>query len=180
MIVDVETGRISDVNPFLLELLGLSHAEMVGKTDRGTPPFKNIEANLAMLERLKHHGYGRYEDLLSEKGRIVHIAVEFVSTVYQDGDRAMIQCNIRDITERKQAEDEIRRLNAELSNGWPNAQNNWKPSVIPFHTICERPCGILGFRGVAATRGRTVPFRKKSSASENDLSIGKTDGSFNR
>ena len=52
MIVDVETGRISDANPFLLELLGLSHSEMVGKTIGELHPFKNIEANLAMLELL--------------------------------------------------------------------------------------------------------------------------------
>jgi PAS domain S-box-containing protein len=114
MIVDVETGRISDANPFLLELLGLSHSEMVGKTIGELHPFKNIEANLAMLERLKLHGCGRYENLLSEKGGDRDIAVEFVSTVYHDGDRAMIQCNIRDITERKLAEAENLRLNLEL------------------------------------------------------------------
>ena len=114
LILDVETGRISDVNPFLVELLGLSHSEMVGKTIGELTPFKNIEYNLAMLERLKQHGYGRYEDLLSEKRDDRHIAVEFVSNVYQAGDKEVIQCNIRDITELKQAEGEIRRLNAEL------------------------------------------------------------------
>jgi PAS domain S-box-containing protein len=114
LILDVETGRISDVNPFLVELLGLSHSEMVGKTIGELTPFKNIEYNLAMLERLKQHGYGRYEDLLSEKRDDRHIAVEFVSNVYQAGDKEVIQCNIRDITERKHAEGEIRRLNAEL------------------------------------------------------------------
>ena len=73
LILDGETGRISDVNPFLVELLGLSHDEMVGKTVGELTPFKNIESNLAMLERLKQHGYGRYEDLLlGNEGRPSH------------------------------------------------------------------------------------------------------------
>src|SRR5579864_6592194 len=46
LILDVETGRISDVNPFLVELLGLSHSAMVGKTVAELTPFKNIESNL--------------------------------------------------------------------------------------------------------------------------------------
>src|ERR1700724_3428988 len=74
LILDVETGRISDVNPFLVELLGLSHGEMVGKTVGELTPFKNIESNLAMLERLKVHGYGRYEDLLLETKDARHVA----------------------------------------------------------------------------------------------------------
>ena len=37
--------------------------------------------------------------------------MEFVSNVYQAGDSNVIQCNVRDITERKRAEEEIRRLN---------------------------------------------------------------------
>ena len=32
LILDAATGRISDVNPFLIELLGFSLSEMVGKT----------------------------------------------------------------------------------------------------------------------------------------------------
>jgi PAS domain S-box-containing protein len=114
LILDVETGQITDVNPFLIQLLGLSHDEMVGKRVGELTPFKNIESNLAMLERLKQHGYDRYESLISETKDERHIAMEFVSTVFHAGDREMIQCNIRDITERKQAESEIRNLNAAL------------------------------------------------------------------
>jgi light-regulated signal transduction histidine kinase (bacteriophytochrome) len=87
---------------------------MVGKTVGELSPFKDIESNQVMLERLQKDGYVRYEDLPLETRDGRHIAVEFVSNVYQAGDKKVIQCNVRDITERKHAQDETRRLNAEL------------------------------------------------------------------
>jgi PAS domain S-box-containing protein len=114
LILDVDTGRINDVNPFLFKLLGFSRQEMVGKTVGELSPFKDIESNQAMLKRLQQHGYVRYENLPLETRDGRHIAVEFVSNVYPAGDRNVIQCNVRDITERKYAEDEIRRFNAKL------------------------------------------------------------------
>lgn len=104
LILDVDTGRITDVNPFLVELLGSSHSEMVGKTVGELSPFKDIESNKVMLERLQKDGYVRYEDLPLETSDGRKIAVEFVSNVYPAGDKKVIQCNIRDITERKRAE----------------------------------------------------------------------------
>jgi PAS domain S-box-containing protein len=114
LILDADTGRIDDVNPFLFHLLGFSRSEMVGKTVGELSPFKDIESNQAMLERLQKDGYVRYDDLPLETRDCRRIAVEFVSNVYQAGDKKVIQCNIRDITERKHAQDEIGRLNAEL------------------------------------------------------------------
>ena len=92
------------MNPFLVKLLGFSRGEMVGKTVGELSPFKDIVSNQAMLERLQQNGYVRYEDLPLETKDGRHIAVEFVSNVYQAGDAKVIQCNIRDITERKLAE----------------------------------------------------------------------------
>jgi C4-dicarboxylate-specific signal transduction histidine kinase len=40
--------------------------------------------------------------------------VEFVGNAYQAEDRKMIQCHVRDITEQKQAEMQVRVLNEEL------------------------------------------------------------------
>ena len=114
LILDVDTGRINDVNPFLFNLLGFSRNEMIGKTVGELSPFKDIESNKIMLERLQTDGYVRYENLPLETRDGRHIAVEFVSNVYQVGDIKVIQCNVRDITERKHAEDEIRRFNTEL------------------------------------------------------------------
>jgi PAS domain S-box-containing protein len=104
LILDVETGRISDVNPFLVKLLGFSHDEMVGQTVGELSPFKDVVSNQAMLERLQKDGYVRYENLPLQTRDGRHIAVEFVCNVYQAGTVKVIQCNIRDITKRKLAE----------------------------------------------------------------------------
>ncbi|MFZ0825804.1 MAG: ATP-binding protein [Verrucomicrobiia bacterium] len=118
LILDVDTGRINDVNPFLTKLLGYSHGEMVGKTVGELSPFKDIVSNHAMLERLQKDGYVRYDDLPLETRDGRHIAVEFVSNVYRAGVSNVIQCNIRDISERKRIEAEhiieCRRLEAQF------------------------------------------------------------------
>jgi PAS domain S-box-containing protein len=109
-ILDVESGRITEVNPFLCEFLGFSRQHMLGKTLGELGPFKDMEANHAMLERLKEQGYVRYEDLPLEANDGRHMAVECVCNVYSVGDKKVIQCNIRDITERKRTEARFRRL----------------------------------------------------------------------
>jgi PAS domain S-box-containing protein len=114
LILNVETGRITDVNPFLVEILGFPQSEMVGKTVGELSPFKDIEPNQMMLDRLKRDGFVRYENLPLENKDGRHIAVEFVCNVYQEDTAKVIQCNIRDITERKRAEDQKEQFSLEL------------------------------------------------------------------
>jgi PAS domain S-box-containing protein len=114
LILDADTGRIDDVNPFLKELLGFAHSEIIGKTVGELSPFKDLESNQVMLERLQKDGHVRYDDLPLETRDGRHVDVEFVSNVYEEGGTRVIQCNIRDITERKRAEDQIVVLNKEL------------------------------------------------------------------
>src|SRR5205807_3722203 len=114
LILDFDTGRISDVNPFLLELLGFSRGEVVGKTVGELSPFKDIESNKVMLERLQKDRYVRYEDLPLQTSDGRHIAVEFVSNAYQADDHNVIQCNIRDITKRKATEEQMHGMQTRL------------------------------------------------------------------
>ncbi len=114
LLLDAVTGRISDVNPFLVEMLGYPYADLVGKRLWEIGAFKDIEASKAVFEELQVKGYVRYEDLPLETkdGRL--IAVEFVSNVYLVDHHRVIQCNIRDITERKRIEEALQKAHDEL------------------------------------------------------------------
>ena len=114
LILNAETGVVDDVNPFLAMLLGFSREEIIGRTVGELSPFKDFESNKVMLDRLKKFGYVRYEHLPLETRDGRRIAVEFVCNVYQAGEHEVIQCNVRDITERKDSEDKMERLHVEL------------------------------------------------------------------
>ncbi|MBN2006964.1 MAG: PAS domain S-box protein [Anaerolineae bacterium] len=104
LILDAETGKITDVNPFLIKLLGYSYENLLGKALWEIGPFKNIgESRTAFLE-LQSKEYIRYEDLPLETNQGRRIDVEFISNVYMVDHKKVIQCNVRDITQRKQAE----------------------------------------------------------------------------
>jgi len=104
LILDADTGQILDVNPFLLAMLGYAHEYFNGKKLWEIGAFEDVEASKAAFSELQSKGYVRYEDLPLETKDGRHIDVEFVSNVYLVNGKKVIQCNIRDITARKQAE----------------------------------------------------------------------------
>jgi PAS domain S-box-containing protein len=103
-----------DVNPFLLEMLGYSHEELLGKKLWEIGTFRDIEESKATSAELKSKGYVRYDDLplVTKDGRT--IAVEFVSNVYLVNHYKVIQCNIRDTTERKLIAEALKKSHNEL------------------------------------------------------------------
>jgi PAS domain S-box-containing protein len=104
LILDFSTGQIEDANSFIAELLGYSTDELLGKQLWQIGLFKDIQASQAAFRQLQEQGYIRYSDLplQTRDGRIVE--VEFISNVYHVDLQPVIQCNIRDITERRQLE----------------------------------------------------------------------------
>ena len=102
------------MNPFLVEMLGYSHEDFLGKKLWEIGPFKDIEASKAAFLELQSKGYVRYEDLPLETKDGRPIAVEFVSNVYLVNHHKVIQCNIRDITERKLIAEALQKAHNEL------------------------------------------------------------------
>jgi PAS domain S-box-containing protein len=116
LIIDLETEKITDVNPFLMNILGYPKGELLGKHLWDIGVFKDTAMSKAAFEELKSKGYIRYEDLPLETkdGRSIHL--EFISNVYEVDHNKVIQCNIRDITSRKRAERALQEKTAQLED----------------------------------------------------------------
>jgi len=108
LIVDPDTRQIVDVNPFLLELLGYTYEDVIGKELFEIGLLKDEAASQADFRQLRTNGYIRYDDLPLEARDGRRHDVEFVSNVYQEGEQQIIQCNIRDISARKRASAALR------------------------------------------------------------------------
>jgi two-component system, cell cycle sensor histidine kinase and response regulator CckA len=143
LILDAETGEITDVNPFLIDMLGYSRHELQGKKLWEIGAFRDIEASRAAFRKLQHEEYVRYEDLPLQTNAGQFIEVEFVSNVYRISGQRVIQCNIRDISDRKRierSEEKLRQAQklealARLAGGTMHEFNNLLTMIMGYAAL---------------------------------------------
>ena len=106
LILDVKHRKITDVNPFILDLLDYPREHFIGKELWEIGVFKDKEESQRAMQALHDNGSIRFEDkpLQNRNGR--RVPVEIVANVYQEDHHPVIQCNIRDISERTRFADE--------------------------------------------------------------------------
>jgi len=107
LILDAATGQVVDANPFMKDLLGYSQEEFLGRKLWEIGPFMGEAASKIAFAELQHTDRLRYEGLPLETKDGRRVEVEFISTMYFVEQTRLIQCNIRDITERKKSEQQL-------------------------------------------------------------------------
>ena len=149
LILNADTLRITDVNPFMFELLNYTRDEFMEKELWEIGVFKDKAASQEAFRELQLTGYLRYENLplQTKEGKLRE--VEFVSNVYDEGSHRVIQCNIRDITDRKRAEEERKLLleSAQAARAEADVANSIKDEFLATlsHELRTPLTSILGW-----------------------------------
>ena len=97
-------GKIEDANPYILKKLGFSKVELIGLRLWEVGFLADREKAEAAHNELLRCGFVRYEniDLLKKNGK--RFSVELICNSYHIDHTQIIQCIIRDITERRASE----------------------------------------------------------------------------
>jgi PAS domain S-box-containing protein len=115
LILDAATGQVVDANPFMKDLLGYSQVEFVGRKLWEIGPFKGEDASRSAFAELQVNDRLHYEGLPLETKDGRRVEVEFISNAYEVDATRLIQCNIRDITERMRVNQALAAANKELA-----------------------------------------------------------------
>ena len=116
LILDASTHKITHVNPFLTTLLDYPAKHFLGKELWEIGFLKDKQASVSAMQRLDQLGSIRYESLPLEDRHGMKHPVEMVANKYEEGHHPVIQCNIRDISERRRLEKQMLAQASELSD----------------------------------------------------------------
>ena len=148
LILDAASRQITDVNPYMVELMGYTRDEFLGKELWEIGLFRDKDESRIAFRELQATGYIRYEDLPLQTKAGKQWNVEFISNIYPENGHHVIQCNIRDISERKRAE-EAKFLTAAIVESSEDSilSINFERTITTWNKGAER---LYGYPAVEA------------------------------
>lgn len=107
LIIDAVSGKIVDFNPLVVELFETNNLSIKDRIIWDIEPFKMLISSKEQLVELRSNEFIRYENLSLKTILGNTLYIELICTVYNVNDKTLIQCNLRDISKRKKALDEL-------------------------------------------------------------------------
>lgn len=135
LILDAGSGQITDANPFLLDMLGYTREQLLGRRLWKIGLFKDRALSESTFAALHLEGYVRYESMPLETKDGRQREVEFTSNLYEVNHQKVIQCNIRDITDRRHLEAKVQHVErmeaaCQVAGGVAHDYNNILTSTL--------------------------------------------------
>jgi PAS domain S-box-containing protein len=112
LVVDPATQVIIEANQVVAELLGATLAQLIGRNLLQIGLFPAQESAEAVWREMEEQQLARREALEIPVGNGKARYVEFVGNRFRVNSHEIIQCHLRDITDRKRAEEAQRQLEA--------------------------------------------------------------------
>lgn len=165
LILDADRRTITDVNPFMLELLGYSRDEFVGKELWEIGLFKDKVESQTAFQELQESGYIRYDNMPLETKSGERREVEFISSVYRESNHQVIQCNIRDNSAHKQTGEAL--IASETKQGQLALRQSAILDALPAHI-----CLLCGRGNILEVNASWRQFALMNHYGEADFDVG--------
>ena len=108
LLFDMETEALTDVNPYFLELTGFGREQLIGRSLGEMEPFRNARDAAGIIAEARLHDVARHDNvpLATIDGR--RLEAELLANRYSVGSQQVVQVNLRDVTDRARADQQLR------------------------------------------------------------------------
>lgn len=148
LLINAKTGKVTFVNRSFVEMSGYGQEEILGKKLPQIKPLESADANLIIAKSLQNRESVHLETLPLETKDRGRILAELFCSTHPIERGKIIQCNFRNVTERKRIDEELHRSEEQfryLFENNPYPMWIYDINSLVFLAVNDATIGVYGF-----------------------------------